>query len=60
MKAGRRRGVWGSGEVGLAEHSAGMEGIPQHEVGEVAEEPNHVRKKSDPILSVMGTMSRGH
>lgn len=60
MKAGRRRGVWGSGEVGLAQHSAGMEGIPPHEVGEVAEEPHRVGKKSDPIPSAMGTVSRGH
>lgn len=49
-----------SQEAGLAEYRARMEGIPQHEVGEVAEELSQVGKKSDLILSVMGTTSRGH
>lgn len=46
----------GGGKAGLAEHNAQMEGIPQQEVREGVEEPNHVGKKSDLILSMMGTM----
>lgn len=30
--------------AGLAEHRARMEGIPQHEVRQVEEEPSHVGK----------------
>lgn len=48
----------GGGKAGLAEHNAQMEGIPQQEVREGVEEPNHVGKKSDLILSMMGTMGR--